>query len=235
MLVHPWDAPRDDAEILAFVRAQGFGHLVAPGAGGVPVIVPTQFVLDEGPTLLLHLARPNPIWDALAVNPLVVMSVAGDWTYIPSAWKAIGEEDPAMGIPTTYYAAAQVVGHATVIDDAEAKLAILRRQLSALEPEGGAADPAVHLRRLPGIRAIRIAVTNVVGKFKYGGNVDAAHRKAVAARLQERGGPGDAAAREHLLRRSPDDQAAGASEQPLSGLTADPRPEPTGPAGLTQF
>jgi transcriptional regulator len=41
----------------------------------------------------------------------------------------------------------------------------------------------------------------VTGKFKYGGNVDAAHRKAVAEALAARNGPGDAAARAHLLRR----------------------------------
>jgi transcriptional regulator len=36
--------------------------------------------------------------------------------------------------------------------------------------------------------------------FTYGGNADAAHRAAVAERLAERAGPGDAAARAHMLR-----------------------------------
>jgi transcriptional regulator len=209
VLVHPWDAPLDADEVLTFVRAQGFGHLVAPGRRDVPVVVPTQFVLAESsagayPDVLLHLARPNPAWAALDENPLVVLSVAGDWAYVPSGWKAIGDEDPALGIPTTYYAAAQIVGEAAVVDDDAGKLEVLRRQLAVLEPEVEHADPAVHGRKLPGIRAIRITVRDLVGKFKYGGNVDDAHRAAVAARLAARGGPGDAAAREHLLRRSPD-------------------------------
>jgi transcriptional regulator len=187
--------------VLTFVRTQGFGHLVVPGRREVPVVVPTQFVLDDAsdaafPDVLLHLARPNPVWEALAESPTVVLSVAGDWAYVPSAWKAIGDEDPALGIPTTYYAAAQIVG--------EAKLAVLRRQLATLEPDVSHADPSVHLRRLPGIRAIRIRARELTGKFKYGGNVDAAHRRAVADRLAARGGPGDAAAHGHLLRRSPD-------------------------------
>lgn len=204
MLVHPWDAPADEAETLEFVRAQGFGHLIAPGRRDLPVVVPTQFVLEDGPVVWLHLARPNPLWRALDENPHVLLSVAGDWTYVPAAWKAIGDEDPELGIPTTYYAAAQLVGEATVIDDPGEVLEILRRQLAAFEPDGGAADPAVHERKLPGIRGLRIAVREVVGKFKYGGNVDGAHRAAVAARLQARGGPGDAAAVQHLTRRSPD-------------------------------
>ena len=215
MLVHPWDAPFEDAEVWAFARSQGFGHLIAPGRDReVPVVVPTQFLVagtpEDGtrPEVVLHLARPNPIWRALEENPAVLLSVAGDWAYVPSAWKAIDAEDPALGIPTTYYAAAQIAGTATVVADDEGKLAILRAQLAAYEPEIGHADPAAHERKLTGIRGIRIAVREVVGKFKYGGNVDAAHRQAVAQRLAERAGPGDAAARRHLLRRLSDQAPA---------------------------
>ena len=205
MLVHPWDAPLEDDEIWAFVRAQGFGHLIAPGRRALPVVVPTQFVLDQaaadGAEILLHLARPNPVWGALEEQPTVLLSIAGDWAYVPSAWKAVGEEDPALGIPTTYYAAAQLVADATIVDDEEDKLAILRRQLAAYEPDLAHADPSVHQRKLSGIRGLRLRVREVTGKFKYGGNVDVTHRQAVAHRLGARNGPGDAAALRHLLRR----------------------------------
>jgi transcriptional regulator len=207
VLVHPWDAPVDDDEVFAFVRSHGFGHLVAPGRRDLPVIVPTQFLLGDGagprPDVVLHLARPNPVWAAIEERPDVVLSVAGDWAYVPSQWKAIGGEDPALGIPTTYYAAAQLVCTAAVIDDDDAKLDILRAQLAAYEPKLAHADPAVHRRRLAGIRGLRLTVRDVLGKFKYGGNVDVAHRQAVADRLQQRSGPGDAPARSHLLRRLP--------------------------------
>jgi transcriptional regulator len=205
VLIHPFDATTGPDEWLPFLRAQGFGHLIAAGRGReVPVVVPTQFVVGtEAPLeILLHLARPNPIWAALDENPVVLLSVAGDWAYVPAAWKAIGSEDPAMGVPTTYYAALQIVASATVVDDEAGKIEILRRQLAALEPASGHADPSAHIRRLPGIRGLRLAAREVVGKFKYGGNVDEPHRLAVAERLADRGGPGDAAAREHLLRRS---------------------------------
>jgi transcriptional regulator len=208
MLVHPWDAPVDPDEWREFVVSQGFGQLIAAGRDrDVPVVVPTQFVLDSDragdevtDTVLLHLARPNPVWAAIAERATVLLSVAGDWAYVPSAWKAVGDEDGSLGIPTTYYAAVQLVCDATVVDDA-GTLAILRRQLAALEPSLGAADPSVHERRLPGIRGLRLAVREVKAKFKYGGNVDATHRLAVADRLAGRHGPGDEAARRHLLRR----------------------------------
>jgi transcriptional regulator len=166
-------------------------------------VVPTQFALPAPDLVVLHLARPNPVWRALEENPTVLLSVAGDWSYIPAAWKAIGEEDPSYGIPTTYYAAVQLVGRAEIVDDAADKAEILRAQLSVTEPGSGAIDPAAHGRRLAGIRGIRVRVTDVAAKFKYGGNVDEAHRAEVARRLVARGGPGDAAALAHLRRRTP--------------------------------
>lgn len=207
MLIHPWDAATDEDEAWDFVRHQGFGNLVAAGRGrDVPVLVPTQFIVVDGadggrPAIELHLARPNPVWRAIDENPTVVFAVSGDWAYIPSAWKAVGDEDPALGIPTTYYAAVQLVARATVIDDADELLAVLRRQLGESEPTVDHADPSVHHKQLRGIRGLHLDVVEVRGKFKYGGNVDLAHRTAVADRLAERSGPGDEAARTHLLRR----------------------------------
>jgi transcriptional regulator len=204
MLIHPWDAGVSESEWVQFVRSQGFGQLIAAGRNrDVPVVVPTQFALPSPTEVLLHLARPNPIWPALAENPAVVLSVAGDWSYIPTAWKAIGDEDPRMGIPTTYYAAVQLIADAIVVDDDAGKAAILREQLQVTEPDGGAADPLEHGRRLAGIRGLRLAIRDVRAKFKYGGNADDPHRAEVARHLIERSGPGDAAALEHLRRRTP--------------------------------
>jgi transcriptional regulator len=78
MVVHPRDSPQSPSELRAFVRAQGFGQIVA-----------------AGDRVWLHLARPNPIWTAITENPRVVLAVAGDWAYVPSGWKTIGDEDPA--------------------------------------------------------------------------------------------------------------------------------------------
>lgn len=168
----------------------------------MPVVVPTQFVFDAAAArVVLHLAKPNPIWAAIAENPMVVLSVAGDWAYIPSAWKAIGDEDPRRGIPTTYYGAALLTARATVIDEPEAVAAILRTQLGALQPDVDVVDPIEHAAKLRQIRGLDLAIVDVQAKFKYGGNVDRAHRLAVASLLATRDGPGDAAARRHVLER----------------------------------
>lgn len=152
--------------------------------------------------VLLHLVAPNPIFDALAEQPRVLLSVAGDWAFIPSAWKAIDDEDPRLGIPTTYYGAVQLVGSARVDSDPAAVAEVLRRQLAVLEPGVEVADPAdVHGPRLSAIRGIRVTVDEVRAKFKYGGNVDSTHREAVIHHLRERSGPGDLAAACHADRR----------------------------------
>ena len=104
-------------------------------------------------------------------------------------------------MPTTYYGAVQLTARAQVIDDPGGVAEVLRRQLQVLQPEIDAVDPSEHGARLGQIRGLRLVVTDVKAKFKYGGNVDEAHRLAVADDLAERDGPGDAAARTHLLRR----------------------------------
>jgi transcriptional regulator len=196
------DVDRDDdpQRWRAFLTAQGFGHLAAAGRDrDVPVVVPTQFVVRDD-EIVLHLIASNPVLAALDENPRAVLSVAGDWAFIPGAWKAIGDEDPTRGIPTTYYGAVQVTGTCTVDADPDAVAAVLRTQLGALDPDGTYVDPTEHGARLGAIRGVRLAIEDVRAKYKYGGNVDRAHRDAVAARLERRDGPGDRAALTHLRR-----------------------------------
>ena len=203
MLIRDWDTPIDEEEWRSFVVANAFGHLVAAGTDrAVPVVVPTQFVLEDD-RVVLHLARPNPIWVAIDENPMVVLSVAGDWAYIPSAWKAVGDEDPRQGIPTTYYAAVQLIGRARPVDDPDGVADVLRIQLADLQPDIETVDPLDHGARLRAIRGLVIDVEEVRAKFKYGANVDDQHRTAVREHLLARGGPGDAAAARRVAGRLP--------------------------------
>lgn len=206
MLVHPWDAPLDDAEWRDWLLRHDFGQLIAPGRDrDLPVVVPTHFVYDGATTVRLHLARPNPVWAALAERPRAVLTVVDDYAYVPAAWQAADGTPPELGVPTSYYATVQLGCDVAVVDEPAASAAILAEQLRHFQPEGGYAEPdpaQERIRRLlPGIRGIELTVTSVRAKFKYGGNKPPEHRERLAAHLAERAGPGDAAAREHLLRR----------------------------------
>lgn len=203
MLIHPWDAAQSDEEWQSWLAPRDFGTLVAGGRDRpVPVVVPTHFVYDGDSTVLLHLARPNPVWRAVEENPHVVLAVTDDVAYIPSAWKEVGDDEAGHGIPTSYYAAVILTCTAEVLTG-EPLLDVLRVQLAHFEPGSAVADPAVHARKLSGIRGLRLSVDAVAAKFKYGGNADADHRAEVAQHLTARGRRDDAAALAHLHRRTP--------------------------------
>jgi transcriptional regulator len=129
------------------------------------------------------------------------LSIAGDWAYAPGTWRGTARGgDPTYGIPTTYYAAVQLVGDAEIIKDDAGKAEILRAQIDRQEPGGGLVDPVEHARLLPGIQGLRIVIRQVRGKFKYDGHLDVSARGHLGDRLAERAGPADAAARLRLLR-----------------------------------
>lgn len=80
MLIHPWDAAADNTEWERWLReGHDFGQLVVNGPPGQPPhVVPTHFIV-EGSAMLVHLARPNPVWPALQDRPQVVMAVTDDY------------------------------------------------------------------------------------------------------------------------------------------------------------
>lgn len=209
MLIHPWDAPRDDAEWQRWLAARDFGQLAVNGLPGEPPWVqPLHFAYDaDRGEAVTHLARPNPLWAALEADPEVVLSVVDDYVYVPGPWQAPPQGPAEHGTPTSFYTAVQLRCTAHPVDDPEAKADLLNRQMGHFQPEGGSARVAVgevpYGRLLPGIRGIRLEVTGVRAKFKYANHRPAETRERIAAGLAARGGPGDAAAREHLLRRRP--------------------------------
>jgi transcriptional regulator len=200
VLIKRHDAPLDDAEWRAFLKEHDFGELIAPGAGrDLPVVVPTHFLWDGKDEVVLHLAKPNPVWEALAERPRALLSVFGAYTFIPGHWN-----QNEYGVPTSYYATVQLACDVEVIDEPARIAAILERQLAHFQPEGKHAPVSPDNRYgalLPSIRGIRLAVTDVRAKLKFGANRSVEHREVVAEKLRERGGVLDLEAREHVLDR----------------------------------
>ena len=195
MLIRPHDAASDE-ECRELLRSHDFGQLVAAGSGReVPVVVPTHFVYDGDATISLHLAKPNPVWDAIAENPVVLLTVIADWTYIRTDWNAAPGSDPTYGIPTSYYASVQAKCHATPLDEPGDIASTLTTQLGHFQPDGGHGgfddEASPYSKSLRAIRGLRLDVLELVGKFKYGGNKDEHHRDVIGRLLDERGGPGD--------------------------------------------
>jgi transcriptional regulator len=203
LLIRRHDEPLSDAEWRAFLADHDFGELIAPGRRrDLPIVVPTHFIYDGDRTVLLHLAKPNPVWQALAERPRALLSVFGAYTYIPGHWN-----QDEYGVPTSYYAAVQLACDAEVVDDPAAVAAILERQLAHFQPEGKHApvEPGdnPYGKLLGSIRGIRLSVTDVRAKFKFGANRTVEHRQVVGTKLAERGRPLDMEARANLMRRLP--------------------------------
>ncbi|MEY2241811.1 FMN-binding negative transcriptional regulator [Streptomyces sp. BF23-18] len=191
MFIQPWDAALDDAEWRAWIAdGHDFGILSVNGLPGqAPVVVPTHFIVDDG-DLLIHLARPNPVWKAIEAGPDVTFTVTGDYAFIPGPWRATPDVPPTDGVPTSYYAAVQFTCRATVVDEPEAKAELLRRQMAHFQPEGDHAaiepDRPPYGRMLTGIRGLRLDVTAVRAKFKYDDHKPVEQRTDTARRLTER-------------------------------------------------
>ncbi|HET7667602.1 MAG TPA: FMN-binding negative transcriptional regulator [Mycobacterium sp.] len=207
MLIHPWDASLDTAEWREWLTSTDrFGVLAVNNVdpAKAPVLVPTHFTV-AGDELLVHLARPNPVWPHLEAAAEVRLAVIGDYAYIPTYWRAKAGGPDEDGVPTSYYATVQFICRPTVVDDPEGKVEILTAQLGDFQPEGGHATVAVgeapYGRMLRGIRGLRLAVLRVDAKFKYDDHNPVEHRQRVIGNLEQRGHQLDARAAAQQRRR----------------------------------
>jgi transcriptional regulator len=106
MLIHPWDAATGPAEWQDWLTSTGrFGILAVNNLdpARAPLMLPTHFTL-AGNELLIHLARPNPVWPHLEAAAEVRLAVTGDYAYIPTYWRAKAGGPDEGGVPTSYSA-----------------------------------------------------------------------------------------------------------------------------------
>lgn len=207
MLIHPWDAALEPAEWQEWLAAHDrFGVLAVNNVdpAQAPILVPTHFTVSAG-ELLVHLARPNPVWSHLEAAAEVRLAVIGDYAFIPSYWRTKAGGPDEDGVPTSYYSAVQFTCRPTIVDDPQGKVEILAAQLADFQPEGRHAPVAVdeepYGRMLPGIRGLRLAVLRVDAKFKYDDRNPIEHRERVQANLMQRNRGLDAAAAVQQRRR----------------------------------
>ncbi|MFC1420981.1 FMN-binding negative transcriptional regulator [Streptacidiphilus cavernicola] len=205
MLIQPWDRG-DEPEWRAWLARHDFGVLAANGPdGAAPVLVPTHFLFDGGEEVLLHLARPNPVWAAIEANPRITLAVTDDYAFVPGPWRAADGVPPEDGVPTSYYASVHLVCEAAPVDDPAKKAALLDRQVRGFQPDTAhrpiVPGQAPFGRMLSGIRGLRLRIDEVLPKFKYDDKKPAELQTEVAERLSERARPSDAGARTQLLRR----------------------------------
>ncbi|MDW3213347.1 MAG: FMN-binding negative transcriptional regulator [Ilumatobacteraceae bacterium] len=213
MLIRPHDTATNDAEWRNLVSNHPFGTLIAPGTNrDLPVAVPTHFHFDGHDTIRLHLAKPNPVWAALAENQRCLFVVVAAVTYVPTSWEAPPDTPPEWGIPTSHYATAQLDCTATITDDPSEISRYLADQLATMQPDEPYGDPhdptGPNTAELRQIRGLELTINDVRAKFKFDGAEPDTIRQQVADGYRQRNQPGDHEALTHLLRRHPPQQPA---------------------------
>jgi transcriptional regulator len=196
-------AEPDVARLHAFVEAHSFGLLVST-LGGEPFATHLPFLLERGAgphgTLVGHVARANPHWQALDGSPALAV-FSGPHAYISPTWY---EAEPA--VPTWNYVAVHAAGRAERVEDRDALLDIVRRSVELYEsgmPRPWRLDAgSTFVDRLLGqIVGFRLRIEKLEGKWKLNQN-HPPERRAKVARALEAAGGADAAAVAALVRQT---------------------------------
>lgn len=208
MFVQPWDSAVEPTEWKQWLATTDrFGTLVVGNTDTTkaPLAVPTHFTMATDNRLLIHLARPNPVWPHLSAATEVRLTIVGDYAYIPTYWRAKDDVPPEHGVPTSYYAAVQFVCAPTIVDDPQDKADILATQLADFQPEGRFAavspDAPPYGRMLTGIRGLHLDILEVEAKFKFDDAKPVEFRQRVPRSLQLRSHGLDASAATQQRRR----------------------------------
>ena len=183
----PYNRIEDHAELVAFMRANGFPLLVT-GTGGTLHASHLPVVVEETGNAIkldMHMARNNPQWQEFFEDEVLVV-FSGPHAYISPRWY---EQKPR--VPTWNYAAVHAYGVPTIISDPAAKHASQRRLVGFYDPEWLPQFdklPAEYVSSmLGGIVNFEIRVTRLETRWKLSQNRGRREMELIAAALDKSG------------------------------------------------
>ena len=181
----------DRATLHALVQAQPLGTWVVQHQGEL-LVNQIPFLLDaergEHGTLVGHVARANPVWQALASGAPSVVVFMGPQAYVSPNWYP-SKHVHGKAVPTWNYATVHAHGVPLAFDDPVRVLEVVtrltqRHEAAQAQPWQVSDAPADYLQSmLKAIVGIEIPVRRWVGKFKLSQNRPQADRLGVAAGL----------------------------------------------------
>ena len=183
----------DRKEMLAFLRANNFGLLISTHAGE-PCASHLPFLPDEeGKILHCHLARPNPQWQSLEGQRVLIV-LQGAHHYISPTWY----QNP--GVPTWNYQALHIYGTCRIIDEPE-QIKTLVNALAAYHEAGSEApwSPEYGEAMLRAIIGVEITIDEMQCKYKLSQNRPANDHEPVIQQLEDAGSSELAAAMRKTL------------------------------------
>ncbi|MBV8601004.1 MAG: FMN-binding negative transcriptional regulator [Candidatus Eremiobacteraeota bacterium] len=177
-------AVEDRAWAERFIDANSFGTLVTV-RDGEPFATHLPFLIEpeRGPhgTLLAHMARANPHWQAFGDVPSLAI-FSGPHAYVSPSWY----RSAAPKVPTWNYAAVHVYGKVRLVEDVAATETLLRKLIA--HAERGFDDPWTFERvdepyrreMIHHIVAFEIPIDRIEAKAKLNQNRPEQDRRLVA-------------------------------------------------------
>jgi transcriptional regulator len=181
----PYNRVEKRAEVVEFMRANGFPILVT-GTGGVlhashlPVTVH-----EKGPQIVIdmHMAKNNPQWKEFFDDEVLVV-FHGPHGYVSPRWYAEKER-----VPTWNYAAVHAYGVPEIISDRKAKYDSQRRLIESLDPQWLPKHDALRQEyvdtMLDGIVNFAIPVARLDTRWKLSQNRGRREQELIAAALEQ--------------------------------------------------
>jgi nitroimidazol reductase NimA-like FMN-containing flavoprotein (pyridoxamine 5'-phosphate oxidase superfamily) len=175
----------DHEETRSFLQEMSFGILGTIGADGWPQLTPLNFVYAED-SLYFHGSRIGQKMKNLKADNRVSFSVAKEYAIIPSYWS-----DPKLACPATaFFKSVLIKGHAEPVDDPEHKASALSAFMQKLQSEGGYepidSQDSDYIPQLKATAVVRIRITEISAKYKFGQNVQEARFDKITEGLSVR-------------------------------------------------
>jgi transcriptional regulator len=182
----PYNQVENQAEVIAFMRANNFALLVT-GTGGtlhgshLPVLVHER---EGGIALDMHMARNNPQWEEFFDDQEVMVVFSGPHAYVSPRWYEEKER-----VPTWNYAAVHAYGLPKINSERKAKHESQRRLVAAMDPQwlpefDKLSDKYVTMM-LDGIVNFEISVTRIETRWKLSQNRSRREMELIAAQLDK--------------------------------------------------
>lgn len=169
MYMPPQFNAKDPAIALDLMRSHPFASLISNDDDGLPFVTHLPLVAEPreaGELVLLgHCAKPNPHWRYLQTRPKAVATFLGPHAYLsPSVYPDLAR------VPTWNYLSVHCTVEATLIEDAAAKDALLKKLIGDHEPayaqQWRDLGEEFQLKMLAGIVGFELRVTSLQCKVK---------------------------------------------------------------------
>lgn len=179
----------------ALIAAHPFGTLITHGRDGLDANhLPFELDATAGAMGLLraHVARGNPVWQAIGNGEKVLVVFRSEDAYISPNWYP-SKDATGQQVPTWNYQVVHAHGHITIRDDenyVRGLVARLTRRHEANEPapwKMGDAPRDYIDTMLKSIVGLEVDITGLAGKFKLSQNREAADRLNAGKVVQGKG------------------------------------------------